>query len=108
MAKDNRRERLIYCRKAAGITQQQAADALGWTRESIAKLEGGNGGLTETKRNQLAKLYGFASWQLLESAPLLTQQELKVVRLLQSLDQKKVEAVELLLEQLAGPPSQKE
>ena len=54
-AKMARRLTVISCRKEAGLTQAQLADALGWAQSSVSDLEKGIRGLDVAEVPMLAK-----------------------------------------------------
>jgi len=66
------RPRLKLMRERAQLSQEAAGEAIGAHRTQIAKLERGEGNLTDVRMRQLAKAYGCEPWELFEEAPLLT------------------------------------
>lgn len=73
-------EKIYLCRKKAGMSQEDLADALGVSRQSVSKWETGEANPDVTKIPQIANLFGVtADWLLSdeeETAPVeKTQQD---------------------------------
>lgn len=81
-----KRGRLVYWRRAAKMSQDKAAEAIGVHRQTIVKLEKGLMSLTEEYAEKLGSAYGCDSWELLESAPLLSREAKELVSMLSELD----------------------
>ena len=63
-------EKIIYCRKKAGLSQLDLADKLGVSRQSVSKWETGESNPDVTKIPLLAKEFGVsADWLLSEEEP---------------------------------------
>ncbi len=63
-------EKIVYCRKKAGLSQLDLADSLGVSRQSVSKWETGESNPDVTKIPQLAGIFGVtADWLLSEDAP---------------------------------------
>lgn len=63
-------EKIIYCRKKAGLSQLDLADKLGVSRQSVSKWETGESNPDVTKIPLLAKEFGIsADWLLSEDEP---------------------------------------
>ena len=63
-------EKIIYCRKKAGLSQLDLADRLGVSRQSVSKWETGEANPDVTKIPLLAKEFGVsADWLLSEDDP---------------------------------------
>lgn len=63
-------EKIIYCRKKAGLSQLDLADLLGVSRQSVSKWETGESNPEITKIPPLAKAFGVtADWLLSEEEP---------------------------------------
>ena len=63
-------EKIIYCRKKAGLSQLDLADQLGVSRQSVSKWETGEANPDVTKIPLLAKEFGVsADWLLSEDEP---------------------------------------
>lgn len=63
-------EKIIHCRKKAGLSQLDLADRLGVSRQSVSKWETGDSNPDVTKIPLLAKEFGVsADWLLSEDAP---------------------------------------
>ena len=63
-------EKIIYCRKKAGLSQLDLADKLGVSRQSVSKWETGESNPDITKIPLLAKEFGVsADWLLSEDEP---------------------------------------
>ncbi len=52
------RQRLRQARKSAGLSQQQAASALGIPRTAVTQMEGGGRAISTLELTQLARVYG--------------------------------------------------
>ena len=65
-------ERLMILRKQAGLSQEQLADRLGVTRQSVSKWEGGAAVPELGKLVALADLFGVTTDCLLGREPLRT------------------------------------
>lgn len=69
-------EKIYTCRKKAGLSQVDLADALGVSRQSVSKWETGEANPEVTKIPQLAKLFGVtADWLLSEEEEIHAQKE---------------------------------
>lgn len=69
-------EKIYTCRKKAGLSQVDLADALGVSRQSVSKWETGEANPEVTKIPQLAKLFGVtADWLLSEEEEIPAQKE---------------------------------
>lgn len=95
-----KRHRLIFLRERAGLSQEKAADQMGKHRSVIAKLEGGARDLSDRDMESLAQIYRCKPWELMEGAPLLTEQEWDLVAVLAELTPKKLQALWDLLEDM--------
>ena len=63
-------EKIIYCRKKAGLSQLDLADLLGVSRQSVSKWETGESNPEITKIPPMAKAFGVtADWLLSEEEP---------------------------------------
>ena len=63
-------EKIIYCRKKAGLSQLDLADKLGVSRQSVSKWETGESNPDVTKIPLLAREFGVsADWLLSEDEP---------------------------------------
>lgn len=63
-------EKILYCRKKAGLSQLDLADLLGVSRQSVSKWETGEANPEVTKIPQLAEAFGVsADWLLSEEEP---------------------------------------
>lgn len=63
-------EKILYCRKKAGLSQVDLADLLGVSRQSVSKWETGESNPDVTKIPVLAKAFGVtADWLLSEEEP---------------------------------------
>ena len=89
-----RRERLVYWRKRAKLSQTEAGAALNTHRSTIVKLEHGEIALSDDWLARFAALYGCRPWELLEDSPILSPTELELVSLAAGLSE---EAREVLL-----------
>ena len=66
-------EKIMYCRKKAGLSQLDLADLLGVSRQSVSKWETGESNPDISKSTPLAKAFGFtADWLLSEEEPVET------------------------------------
>ena len=108
MSKEKRRERLILLRDRAGLTQDDVGDRLGCPRVTISKLENGVLSLTPRWRKALSSLYGVAQWELLEDAPLMTDDERRILEAAARMSQSSRQTLLDLAEKLAGPKSSQE
>lgn len=63
-------EKILYCRKKAGLSQLDLADRLGVSRQSVSKWETGEANPDVTKIPLLVKEFGVsADWLLSDEAP---------------------------------------
>lgn len=63
-------EKIIYCRKKAGLSQLDLADLLGVSRQSVSKWETGESNPDISKISPLAKAFGVTTdWLLSEEEP---------------------------------------
>ena len=63
-------EKIMYCRKKAGLSQLDLADLLGVSRQSVSKWETGESNPDISKITPLAKAFGVtADWLLSEEEP---------------------------------------
>lgn len=63
-------EKILYCRKKAGLSQVDLADLLGVSRQSVSKWETGESNPDVSKIPALAKAFGVtADWLLSEEEP---------------------------------------
>ena len=66
-------EKIMYCRKKAGLSQLDLADLLGVSRQSVSKWETGESNPDISKITPLAKAFGVtADWLLSEEEPVET------------------------------------
>lgn len=66
-------EKIISCRKKAGMSQVDLADALGVSRQSVSKWETGESNPEITKLPQMAKLFGVTTdWLLSEDEAIIS------------------------------------
>ena len=61
-------EKLIQLRRKQGMSQEQLADRLGITRQSVSKWESGASDPSTSNLLALAKLYGVSAEDLLREA----------------------------------------
>lgn len=61
----NLSEKILYCRKKAGMSQLDLADALGVSRQAVSKWETGESNPDVTKLPQMAALFGVTTDYLL-------------------------------------------
>lgn len=63
-------EKILYCRKKAGLSQEALAERLGVSRQAISKWETGEATPEVTKLSALAKVFGVTTdWLLSEEEP---------------------------------------
>ncbi|MFD0389028.1 helix-turn-helix transcriptional regulator [Tistrella bauzanensis] len=60
--------RIRYWRDQAGLTQEQLADAIGATRQTVHHLEQGKGGISPDKLRGLSRALKVEPWQLLDGS----------------------------------------
>ena len=65
----NLSEKISYCRKKAGMSQLDLADALGVSRQAVSKWETGESNPDVTKLPQMAALFGVTTDYLLSDEP---------------------------------------
>lgn len=65
----NLSEKILYCRKKAGMSQLDLADALGVSRQAVSKWETGESNPDVTKLPQMAALFGVTTDYLLSDEP---------------------------------------
>lgn len=65
----NLSEKILYCRKKAGMSQLDLADALGVSRQAVSKWETGESNPDVTKLPQMAALFGVTTDYLLSDKP---------------------------------------
>ena len=65
----NLSEKILYCRKKAGMSQLDLADALGVSRQAVSKWETGESNPDVTKLPQIAALFGVTTDYLLSDEP---------------------------------------
>lgn len=65
----NLSEKRLYCRKKAGMSQLDLADALGVSRQAVSKWETGESNPDVTKLPQMAALFGVTTDYLLSDEP---------------------------------------
>ena len=69
-------EKIMYCRKKAGLSQLDLADLLGVSRQSVSKWETGESNPDISKITPLAKAFGVtADWLLSEEEPVETPRD---------------------------------
>ena len=61
----NLSEKILYCRKKAGLSQEALAEKLGVSRQAISKWETGAADPSTANLLALAKLYGVSAEELL-------------------------------------------
>ena len=65
----NLSEKILYCRKRAGMSQLDLSDALGVSRQAVSKWETGESNPDVTKLPQMAALFGVTTDYLLSDEP---------------------------------------
>lgn len=101
-----KRDRLIYWRKRAGLSQTEAGASFNAHRSTIAKLERGEISLNDDWLRRLSTLYGCEPWELVEGAPILDETERLLIKLAEGLDQDARQALLQVASQMARKPSQ--
>ena len=61
-------EKILYCRKRAGLSQEELAGRLGVSRQAVSKWEQGRAAPSTANLLALAKLYGACAEELLQEA----------------------------------------
>ena len=64
----NLSEKILYCRKKAGLSQEALAEKLGVSRQAVSKWETGAADPSTANLLALAKLYGVSPEELLRNA----------------------------------------
>ena len=70
--------RLKEARAAAGLTQEQAADALGIPRTAVVQIESGNRAVSTLELDKLAQLYSRPIASFFEPAPAASEEDVLV------------------------------
>ena len=83
-------------RERARLSQEKAAAAIGKHRTSIAKLERGEGNLNVDLMHKLAGIYACEPWELMDEAPLFSQEQRAVIATLLHVDPTKYQLIEQL------------
>lgn len=86
--------------RANNMTQQQLATAAGLSLSNIKKLEGGEVQLTEENMRRLALALGCEPWEVLEEAPLLSASGKQLLKVLEALDDERLQTLLTLVRQM--------
>ena len=102
------RPRLKLMRERAGLSQERAAELIDAHRSLIAKLERGEQDLSERHLRRLASIYNCDPWELLDGAPLLSEDEKMLWKSLMSVSQEQLRALTQLAATMASRSDQKD